>query len=183
MLISSTAIPASKRRRDDGGLIRLFDRFWRSGGSCVATGSRIGLFLGLVNVHSHSFQRAIRARTEHRTEASRDTFWTWREAYVSRRPAFAGRYLSRRSNGVSGRCSPPGSPRWASSTICTTRPPALAMKLQLAGRADPLRRPGGGVRIALLRTAAVRAGFEKPPNPGQARFITWIRTTLSLQYR
>src|SRR5215469_4336411 len=35
---------------------------------------------GLVNVHSHSFQRAIRARTEHRTSADRDTFWTWREA-------------------------------------------------------------------------------------------------------
>src|SRR5262249_24512489 len=34
---------------------------------------------GLVNAHSHGFQRAIRGRTEHRT-ASRDTFWTWREA-------------------------------------------------------------------------------------------------------
>ena len=38
------------------------------------------LLPGLVNVHSHSFQRAIRARTEHRTEASRSTFWTWRQA-------------------------------------------------------------------------------------------------------
>src|SRR4029077_7422564 len=35
---------------------------------------------GLVNAHSHSFQRAIRARTEHRTRANHDTFWTWREA-------------------------------------------------------------------------------------------------------
>src|SRR6202012_3750960 len=35
---------------------------------------------GLVNVHSHAFQRAIRARTEHRTDASHDTFWPWREA-------------------------------------------------------------------------------------------------------
>src|SRR2546421_95737 len=32
---------------------------------------------GLVNVHSHAFQRVIRGRTEHRT-AERDTFWTWR---------------------------------------------------------------------------------------------------------
>src|SRR5581483_9745446 len=35
---------------------------------------------GLVNVHSHSFQRAIRGRTEHRTGTGHDTFWTWREA-------------------------------------------------------------------------------------------------------
>jgi len=35
---------------------------------------------GLVNVHSHTFQRVIRGRTEHRTSASRDNFWTWREA-------------------------------------------------------------------------------------------------------
>src|SRR5216683_764815 len=33
---------------------------------------------GLVNVHSHAFQRVIRGRTEHRTAAGRDTFWTWR---------------------------------------------------------------------------------------------------------
>src|SRR5258708_5381789 len=39
---------------------------------------------GLVNAHSHTFQRVIRGRTEHltanRTAAVRDTFWTWREA-------------------------------------------------------------------------------------------------------
>ena len=35
---------------------------------------------GLVNVHSHAFQRVIRGRTEHRSGAERDTFWTWREA-------------------------------------------------------------------------------------------------------
>src|SRR6201999_2044559 len=35
---------------------------------------------GLVNVHSHAFQRVIRGRTEHRTSAHRDTFWTWRES-------------------------------------------------------------------------------------------------------
>src|SRR5260370_8122103 len=29
-----------------------------------------------------------------------------------------------------------------------------------------------GLSIALLRTAYVRAGWQKPPDPGQARFIT-----------
>ena len=35
---------------------------------------------GLVNGHSHAFQRVMRGRTEHRTRAARDTFLTWREA-------------------------------------------------------------------------------------------------------
>ncbi len=37
-------------------------------------------FPGLVSAHSHSFQRTIRGRTEQRSAASRDNFWTWREA-------------------------------------------------------------------------------------------------------
>ena len=35
---------------------------------------------GLVNAHSHAFQRVIRGRTErHTAAAGPDTFWTWRE--------------------------------------------------------------------------------------------------------
>src|ERR1700682_2556047 len=41
------------------------------------------LLPGLVNAHSHAFQRVIRGRTEHRTENQRDTFWTWREMMYS----------------------------------------------------------------------------------------------------
>ncbi len=38
---------------------------------------------GLVNGHSHAFQRAIRGRTEFRAAAEADTFWTWREKMYS----------------------------------------------------------------------------------------------------
>ena len=34
---------------------------------------------GLTNAHSHAFQRALAGRTEHRSDADRDSFWTWRE--------------------------------------------------------------------------------------------------------
>ena len=37
------------------------------------------LLPGLVNAHSHAFQRVIRGRTERRSEHSSDSFWTWRE--------------------------------------------------------------------------------------------------------
>ena len=33
---------------------------------------------GLTNAHSHAFQRALAGRTEHRSGAGRDSFWTWR---------------------------------------------------------------------------------------------------------
>ena len=35
---------------------------------------------GLPNLHSHAFQRAMAGLTEHGDGASRDDFWTWREA-------------------------------------------------------------------------------------------------------
>ena len=37
------------------------------------------LIPGLGNGHSHAFQRALAGRTEQRSPAHRDTFWTWRE--------------------------------------------------------------------------------------------------------
>ena len=37
------------------------------------------LLPGLVNAHSHAFQRVIRGRTEHRSQDTTDSFWTWRE--------------------------------------------------------------------------------------------------------
>lgn len=34
---------------------------------------------GLCNAHSHAFQRALAGRTEERSPAGRDSFWTWRK--------------------------------------------------------------------------------------------------------
>ncbi len=34
---------------------------------------------GMVNAHSHAFQRVIRGRTEYRGARASDSFWTWRE--------------------------------------------------------------------------------------------------------
>jgi len=45
-----------------------------------AAGRRLGLVIpGMPNLHSHSFQRAMAGRAERRS-ATRDSFWTWREA-------------------------------------------------------------------------------------------------------
>lgn len=128
---------------------------------------------GLVNAHSHSFQRAIRGRTEHRTAAVRDTFWTWREAmyhaatrlspediYHVARMAFVEMLLS----GIATvgefhylHHAPDGTP-YAERNLLAEQVVRAAQEV--------------GLRIALQRTAYVRAGWQQAPNPLQARFIT-----------
>ena len=128
---------------------------------------------GLVNVHSHSFQRAIRGRTECRTHAHRDTFWTWREAmyhaagrlspediYVVARMAF----LEMLRSGITAvgefhylHHAPDGTPYMERN---------LTSRLVIEAASEV------GIRIALLRTAYARAGWNLPPNPGQRRFLT-----------
>ena len=46
-----------------------------------AADDSVGVLLpGMANAHSHAFQRALLGRTEYRSAATRDTFWTWRDA-------------------------------------------------------------------------------------------------------
>ncbi len=125
---------------------------------------------GFANAHSHTFQRLIRGRTETRG-ASGDDFWTWREAmyraalsvdpedvYRVARMTFlemvmAGtttvgefHYLHRAQGGSA-----------------YDDPNLLCKQIIAAAKSV-------GLRIALLRVAYARAGFELPPHPGQARF-------------
>lgn len=130
------------------------------------------LLPGLVNTHSHAFQRVIRGRTEYRLGAERDTFWTWREMmfraatsldpdgiYDASRMAFlemalAGittvgefHYLHR---------DPAGRPY--------AEPNAMALAVVRAAR-------DVGLRICLLHTAYARAGWRRAPSVAQQRFI------------
>jgi formimidoylglutamate deiminase len=141
---------------------------------------------GMVNAHSHAFQRVIRGRTEYRGSAPADSFWTWREqmysaaarltpedVYDASRMAFlemalAGittvgefHYLHRTPEGRE-----------------YDDPNLLAREVVRAAR-------DVGLRIALLRVAYARAGFRKEPDERQRRFIepdpaTFIRHTQSL---
>ena len=119
---------------------------------------------GLVNVHSHTFQRVIRGRTEHRTSASRDTFWTWRQSmyhaanamspddiYRAARMAFLEMLLS----GITA----VGEFHYLHQDL------EVARAILRAGEEV-------GLGVTLLRTAYVRAGWKKDPDPGQARFLT-----------
>ena len=128
---------------------------------------------GLINVHSHAFQRTIRGRTERRSSAQHDSFWTWREAmyraanqltpddiYHVARMAFLEMLLA----GI----TTVGEFHYLHHAPDGTRyedPNLLAMQVVRAAQ-------DVGIRIVLLRTAYARAGWQVPPNPLQARFIT-----------
>lgn len=130
------------------------------------------LLPGLVNAHSHAFQRVIRGRTERRSQNTTDSFWTWREQmyaaanrleakdiYAASRMAFLEMALT----GITAvgefhyiHNSPDGS--------AYSDPNLLAREV--------IRAAGDvGVRIALLRVAYARAGYEPEANPQQIRFI------------
>ncbi len=119
---------------------------------------------GLFNVHSHTFQRVIRGRTEHRTSAERDTFWTWRESMYHAAQAMSAEDIYRAARMaflemlLSGITSV-GEFHYVDQSLDVQRAILRAAKEV-------------GIRATLLRTAYVRAGWKKDPDPGQARFLT-----------
>ncbi|MFL6283082.1 MAG: formimidoylglutamate deiminase [Pyrinomonadaceae bacterium] len=145
---------------------------------------------GMVNAHSHAFQRVIRGRTEYRGASTfagaRDSFWTWREQmyaaassltpediYDASRMAFLEMAL--------GGITTVGEFHYLHRTPEGSEyedPNLLAKQVVRAAR-------DVGVRIALLRVAYARAGHSKEPDPRQLRFIeadaeTYTRNTESL---
>jgi len=148
---------------------------------------RRAMLPGLVNAHSHAFQRVIRGRTEYRSAASHDSFWTWRDVmysaaarltpddiYDASRMAF----LEMAIGGMTAvgefhylHDAPDGRPY--------DDPNLLAKQVVRAAR-------DVGLRIALLRVAYARAGFQQPTDARQARFIepdpqTYLRHVDELQ--
>ncbi len=158
---------------DDGRIAAIIDAQRNSAETSRYLSTRLkgkAVLPGFVNAHSHTFQRLIRGRSENRG-TNGDDFWTWREAmyraagavdaedvYHVARMTFlemvaAGtttvgefHYLHRQPDGAS-----------------YADPNLLSKKIIAAARSV-------GLRIALLRVAYTRAGYELPPHRGQARF-------------
>jgi formimidoylglutamate deiminase len=126
---------------------------------------------GMINAHSHAFQRVLRGRTEYRS-SEKDSFWTWREKmyaaamrlgpediYDASRMAFMEMALA----GITSvgefhylHHAPDGTPYDDSNLLAK----------EVIRAANDV-----GLRIALLRVAYARSGFQTEVNPQQARFI------------
>ena len=153
----------------DGNITRIVES--KDAPNAIRLNTR-ALLPGMVNAHSHAFQRVIRGRTEHRSEHTTDSFWTWREQmyaaanrlapediYDASRMAFLEMALT----GITAvgefhyiHHQPDGSPY--------SDPNLLEREVIRAAR-------DVGIRIALLRVAYARAGYQTDPNPQQIRFI------------
>src|SRR5882762_5351718 len=151
------------------------------------------LLPGMINSHSHAFQRVLRGRTEYRTNRMfrgglppaqsgssptlnpnirQDSFWTWREMmysaatrltpediYDASRMAF----LEMALHGITAVGEFHYLHHQPDGTVYDD-PNLLAKEVaRAAGDA--------GLRIALLRVAYARSGYETEPNPKQARFL------------
>jgi formimidoylglutamate deiminase len=132
---------------------------------------RRALLPGLVNVHSHSFQRLIRGKSESRRTSGKD-FWSWRgtmyhaaaqlnpqDVYDVARMTF----LEMAHAGITTVAefhylhnAPDGRP-YDDPNLLSKQVIAAALSV--------------GIRIVLLRTAYFRSGYQVPADPGQIRFF------------
>ena len=127
---------------------------------------------GLVNGHSHAFQRHLRGRVEVRAPtAPEDDFWSWRESMYAAAEALDPRGM----HGDAEECFDAG--RRAGYTTVGEfhyvhhrpdgtpyeEPNELALAVIEAARA-------AGVRIVLLMAAYARGGAGRGPSAGQRRF-------------
>lgn len=126
---------------------------------------------GLIDIHSHSFQRALRGKAESRRRSG-PNFWSWRdtmyrcalaltpeEIYDVARMAFLEMVLA----GI----TTVGEFHYLHRTAAGERydnPNLLAEQVIRAAQSV-------GIRMVLLNCAYVRAGFQLPPDPGQVRFL------------
>jgi formimidoylglutamate deiminase len=154
-----------------GRVVRLAPASEIEAGKAVRLKGR-AILPGLVNAHSHAFQRVIRGRTEYRTSEGVDNFWTWREMMYSAATRLSPEdlydasrmaFLEMALNGITSvgefhyiHHAPEG--------VAYDDPNLLSKTVIRAAR-------DVGLRICLLRVAYARAGFNVSPNLKQARFI------------
>jgi formimidoylglutamate deiminase len=128
------------------------------------------LLPGLANAHSHTFQRLFRARAEGRVSGG-DTFWTWREqmyraaGFVSPEDVYdvaRATFLEMLTAGITA----VGEFHY----LHNDRDGRPYGDVNTMAKAVIRAAESVGIRICLLRSAYLRAGFQRKPHDGQRRF-------------
>lgn len=152
-------------------------------GAAAAPGMRQAQYVlpGMVNLHSHAFQRALGGLTE-RAGDGPDSFWTWRDLMYR----FAARITPGQIEAIAAQlfaeCL-----RHGYTSVCEfhylqrdadgaayARPAETAERVAAAGQAT-------GMGLTLLPVLYSHAGFgEKPLAPAQARFRTDVDEVLGI---
>lgn len=131
------------------------------------------LMPGLVNAHSHAFQRALRGRTEFGAAGhASDDFWSWRELMYRTAEHLTPETLFDVSLQAFVEMAQAGITAVGEFHYLHHQPDGQpyddeALLAKVVARAAR----EAGLRICLLRVGYARAGFEVAPNARQRRFI------------
>ncbi|MFW5965995.1 MAG: formimidoylglutamate deiminase [Persicimonas sp.] len=134
---------------------------------------RVALVPGLVNAHSHAFQRAIRGRTEYvDAERREDDFWTWRDQMYGAALSLDADQLEAVSRMAFLEMAAAGITTVGEFHYVHHRPDGRPYDdpNELAHRVIRAARDVG-VRISLLRVAYHRGGHDRPAEEKQRRFV------------
>jgi formimidoylglutamate deiminase len=125
---------------------------------------------GLGNAHSHAFQRALAGRTEERSPAGQDNFWTWRERMyelANRIDANALVAIARQAYGemlVSGYTS-------VAEFHYLHNEPGRDRDEDTMHRAICAAANHSGIRLTYVPVLYERAGFDSPEPGGQQKLF------------
>lgn len=131
------------------------------------------LLPGMVNAHSHAFQRLIRGRTEYVTFGREsDDFWSWRELMYRAASALSPEEVYEASRQAFVEMALAGITTVGEFHYLHHDPHGKPYKdrNELARQVIRAARDAG-LRIALLRVGYARSGYEVVENPKQKRFI------------
>ncbi len=126
---------------------------------------------GFVNVHSHSFQRLIRGKSESRVSSGKD-FWSWRGTMYHAASRLGPQELYDVARMTFLEMVHAGTTTVGEFHYLHTSPggrpydDANLLSKQVIAAAQSV-----GIRIVLLRSAYLRSGYGLPPDPGQLRFF------------
>lgn len=153
---------------DAEGRIERVLREWtgKHDGEAVALRGK-ALLPGLVNAHSHTFQRLVRGRSETRG----GNFWSWRDAMYTAAASLTPEDVYDVSRMAFLEMALSGTTAVGEFHYLQRQPDGSAYDdgNEIAHHVIAAAR-SVGIRIALLRVAYYRAGFNLPPDPGQMRF-------------
>ena len=144
----------------------------------IATGTKAGdgdirvdcLIPGLCNSHSHAFQRALAGRTEQRSPAGKDNFWTWRERMYE----LAGAMSAERLTAIARQAYV----EMLSSGYTTVaefhylhREPGSEQDSDVMFEAIRTAAKDSGIRLCYTPVLYERAGFDQPDPEGSQRLF------------
>ena len=120
---------------------------------------------GLGNSHSHAFQRALAGRTEERSPAGEDNFWTWRERMYELATAVDGARLEAIARQAYVEMVSMGYTSVAEFHYLHREPGDGMFEALLRAAGD------SGIRMSYIPVLYERAGFDEPaPQGAQALF-------------